>query len=109
MGKVGLVKRDLIERYRGRWVAVDESGNVVADADELGSLLERLADLELHADTIQRVQPPSTPSNAIDGCAGLGILGTGAVFWSKSQPRAEQWQTNYFPASGELNKQFSLS
>ena len=47
--------RELIERYRGRWVAVDESGDVVADADELGPLLERLAQLGVTADTVQRV------------------------------------------------------
>jgi hypothetical protein len=53
--KVKGMKRDLIERYRGRWVAVDESGDVVADADELGTLLERLAELGVTADTVQRV------------------------------------------------------
>lgn len=55
------MKRDLIERYRGRWVAVDESGDVVADADELGPLLERLAELGLPADTIQRVPGVGEP------------------------------------------------
>ena len=49
------MKRDLIERYRGQWVAVVESGDVVADADELGALLERLAELGVAADTVQRV------------------------------------------------------
>ena len=49
------MKRDLIEQYRGRWVAVDESGEVVADADELGTLLERVAELAVTADTVQRV------------------------------------------------------
>jgi hypothetical protein len=33
------MKRELVERYRGRWVAVNEAGDVVADADELGALL----------------------------------------------------------------------
>jgi hypothetical protein len=33
------LKRELLERYRGRWVAVNEAGDVVADADELGVLL----------------------------------------------------------------------
>lgn len=33
------VKHDLVERYRGRWVAVNDAGDVVADADELGELL----------------------------------------------------------------------
>ena len=49
------MKRDLIEKYRGRWVAVNESGDVVANADELGTLLERLEELEITADTVQRV------------------------------------------------------
>ena len=49
------MKRDLVERNRGRWVAVDESGDVVADADELGSLLERLIELGVNADTVHRV------------------------------------------------------
>ena len=49
------MKRDLVGRYRGQWVAVDESGDVVADADELGALLERLAELGITADTVQRV------------------------------------------------------
>ena len=49
------MKRDLIERYRGQWVAVDDSGDVVADADELGALLERLDELGITADTVQRV------------------------------------------------------
>ena len=33
------MKRELVERYRGRWVAVNEAGDVVADADQLGALL----------------------------------------------------------------------
>ena len=49
------MKRDHIEKYRGRWVAVGESGDVVADADELGSLLARLEELGVIADTVQRV------------------------------------------------------
>lgn len=55
------MKRDLIEKYRGRWVAVDESGDVVADADELEALLERLVELGLEADTIQRVPGVGEP------------------------------------------------
>ncbi|MDQ3542743.1 MAG: DUF5678 domain-containing protein [Actinomycetota bacterium] len=33
------MKHELVERYRGRWVAVSEAGDVVADADELDALL----------------------------------------------------------------------
>jgi hypothetical protein len=36
---VALVKHELVERYRGRWVAVSDAGDVVADADELDALL----------------------------------------------------------------------
>ncbi len=42
-------------------MAVDVSGDVVADADELGSLLERLSELALTADTIQRVPGVGEP------------------------------------------------
>ena len=39
-GNVVGVKHELrVERYRGRWVAVAETGEVVADADELDVLL----------------------------------------------------------------------
>ena len=33
------MRDDLVERYRGRWVAVTESGDVAADAEELDVLL----------------------------------------------------------------------
>ncbi len=33
------MKPELVERYRGRWVAVNEAGEVVGDADELDVLL----------------------------------------------------------------------
>ena len=55
------MKRDLLERYRGRWVVVGESGDVVADADELGALLEQVAELGLTADTVQRVPGVDEP------------------------------------------------
>ena len=58
---VEAVKRELVEQYRGRWVAVDLAGEVVADADELGLLLERLADLGISADTVQRVPAVDEP------------------------------------------------
>ena len=40
---------------RGRWVAVGQFGDVVTDADELGSLLEQLAEFEVTADIVQRL------------------------------------------------------
>ena len=55
------MKRDLLERYRGRWVVVGESGDVVADADELGALLEQVAECGLTADTVQRVPGVDEP------------------------------------------------
>jgi hypothetical protein len=33
------MKAELVDRYRGRWVAVNEAGDVVASAEELGDLL----------------------------------------------------------------------
>jgi uncharacterized protein DUF5678 len=33
------MKPELVDRYRGRWVAVTESGDVVGDAYELDALL----------------------------------------------------------------------
>ncbi len=38
-GTVAAMKEELVERYRGRWVAVTEEGDVAADADELDVLL----------------------------------------------------------------------
>lgn len=55
------MRADLVERFRGRWVALDEAGDVVADADELGTLLENLASAGLHADTVQRVPSADEP------------------------------------------------
>lgn len=34
------MKRDLVDQYRGRWVAVNAEGDVIADACELDELLE---------------------------------------------------------------------
>lgn len=55
------MKRELIEQYRGRWVAVDEFGDVVAAADELGALLELLTELGVSADTVQSVPGVGEP------------------------------------------------
>lgn len=40
MTTLGGVKSELVDRYRGRWVAVNGVGDVVADAEELGELLQ---------------------------------------------------------------------
>jgi hypothetical protein len=56
------MKRELIEKHRGQWVAVDESGDVVADADELRALLERLAEFGVTADIVQRVPGTGEPT-----------------------------------------------
>lgn len=42
-------------------MVVGESGDVVADADELGALLEQVAELGLTADTVQRVPGVDEP------------------------------------------------
>lgn len=55
------MRADLIERFRGRWVALDDSGDVVADSDDLGSLLERLAADGVHADIVHRVPGADDP------------------------------------------------
>ena len=60
-GSVRSVRADLVERFRGRWVAVDDAGDVVADSDELGSLLERLEAAGVHAHTVQRVPGADDP------------------------------------------------
>ncbi|MEK7425038.1 MAG: hypothetical protein AAB131_14505 [Actinomycetota bacterium] len=55
------MRADLVERFRGRWVALDEAGEVVADAGELGTLLEYLESAGIHADTVQRVPAADDP------------------------------------------------
>ncbi len=60
-GSVRTVRADLVERFRGRWVALDDAGDVVADSDELGSLLERLEAAGVHAHMVQRVPGADDP------------------------------------------------
>ena len=55
------MRADLVERFRGPWVALDGAGEVVADADGLGSLLECLESSGLQADTVQRVPAADEP------------------------------------------------
>jgi len=55
------VRAELVELFRGRWVALDDTGNVVADSDELGELLERLEAVGLRANTVQRVPSADDP------------------------------------------------
>lgn len=55
------MRADLVERFRGRWVALDDAGDVVADSEELGSLLERLEAASVHAHTVQRVPGADDP------------------------------------------------
>lgn len=61
MASVPSVRADLVERFRGRWVALNDAGDVVADAEELGPLLERLEAAGLHAQTVQRVPAADDP------------------------------------------------
>lgn len=60
-GTVQAMRAELVERFRGRWVALDHAGNVVADSDELGALLERLEVAGVHAHTVQRVPGADDP------------------------------------------------
>lgn len=55
------VKHEFVERFRGRWVAVDEAGDVVADADELDAVLELVEAEGLIADVVQRVPEADAP------------------------------------------------
>lgn len=50
-----------MERYRGRWVALDSRGDVVADADEMADVFERLKSEGLSARTVQRVPDADDP------------------------------------------------
>ena len=54
-GTVGVVRADLVERFRGRWVALDAAGEVVADAAELAELLELVESAGVAASVVQRV------------------------------------------------------
>jgi hypothetical protein len=56
------VKDELVERYRGRWVAVNGAGDVVADADELGDLLHACEGKGFGSDVaVHRVAEADTP------------------------------------------------
>jgi len=55
------VRAELVELFPGRWVALDDTGNVVADSDELGELLERLEAVGLRANIVQRVPAADDP------------------------------------------------
>lgn len=61
MGMVQIVRAELVERFRGRWVALDDAGDVVADAEELGALLECLESSGIHAHVVQRVPAADDP------------------------------------------------
>ena len=58
---VRVVRADLVEHFRGRWVALDDAGDVVADADELGVLLENLEQAGIRAHVVQRVPSVDDP------------------------------------------------
>jgi len=55
------VRAELVERFRGRWVAMDASGEVVADAAELSELLERAQSAGALASVVQRVPGRDDP------------------------------------------------
>ena len=60
-GTVHGVRAELVALFRGRWVALDDTGNVVADSEELGALLGRLEAVGLRANTVQRVPGADDP------------------------------------------------
>ncbi|MCB1001769.1 MAG: hypothetical protein KDB40_20930 [Acidimicrobiales bacterium] len=49
------MRADLVQRFRGRWVALDGAGEVVADAAELAELLELVESAGVVASVVQRV------------------------------------------------------
>ncbi len=55
------MKQGDIERYHGRWVAVDRTGEIVADAAELGLLLDQVAKANLSASTVHRIPELDEP------------------------------------------------
>lgn len=56
------MRTELVERYRGRWVAVNQAGDVVADAEELGELLHACDGKGYSADVaVHRVPEADAP------------------------------------------------
>jgi hypothetical protein len=55
------MRAKLVETFRGRWVALDEAGDVVGDAGDLGSLLKGLETSGVQAHTVQRVPTTDDP------------------------------------------------
>ena len=53
--------RAVIDRYRARWIATDDEGTVVADAENLGELLELLDTMPPIRTTVQRVPAADDP------------------------------------------------
>jgi ABC-type hemin transport system ATPase subunit len=56
-----LVDRSVVERFRNRWVAIQDDGHVVADAETLDRLLETLEALPPAQATIQRIPAADEP------------------------------------------------
>lgn len=56
------MRPELVERYRGRWVAVTAGGEVVADAEELGELLHACDGKDFGSDVaVHRVPEAGAP------------------------------------------------
>lgn len=53
--------RGVVERYRDRWVAVEDDGNVVADAVDLDGLLTILQGMPAVKASIQRIPAADEP------------------------------------------------
>lgn len=55
------MNRSIIERFRNRWIAVQDDGNVVADAETLDQLLVVLETMPATQASIQRVPATDEP------------------------------------------------
>jgi hypothetical protein len=56
------VNAERIDQFRGRWVAVNEAGDVVADAGELGELLHACEGMGLGSGvSVHRVPEADAP------------------------------------------------
>ncbi len=61
MGYDAVMEQAVIDRYRARWIATNDHGVVVADADNLGELFELLDAMPAIRTTVQRVPAADDP------------------------------------------------
>jgi hypothetical protein len=53
--------KTILDRYRGRWIALGDDGSVMADAAELDELFAVLDERQIDGTTIQRVPLADEP------------------------------------------------